>query len=284
MKITIKHIIPLLIIYMISTLAMYSNQVVINEFYPAPTGDEPEWIELYNPSDYQVLLSGIFVCDAASCKKIIDVSIQAHSYILITSDSATLADTRKIPSVALVIESKLPTLNNTTDKIILRNSDSSVIDSLYYDIKWGIKGKSFERRDWSFPASRDNLIPSISYDGATAGYLNSVSIPIELTEGLKAEPNPFTPNKNGQPDNCKISYSIPFDNSRLEAAIYNTSGEKIRNLFSGNIFTNKGFLLWDGKNDKGYELEIGPYILLFEASDINSDRNYSSKLMIVIGR
>jgi hypothetical protein len=46
----------------------------------------------------------------------------------------------------------MPTLHNDYDVITIRNQDSILIDSIYYDFKWGKKGISFERYDWSEPA------------------------------------------------------------------------------------------------------------------------------------
>lgn len=151
------------------------SDVIVNEVQPAPIGNEPEWLEIYNPTDEDFELRDTYINDATnSLVRIPDFNIKSKKYAVLTKDSTALKQRRSIPWDCKIINiSKLPTFNNTTDLIVIRRSDSTIIDSVYYDIKWGKTGISLERKDWSKPAiSNENWSASCSPDSATAGYEN----------------------------------------------------------------------------------------------------------------
>lgn len=155
-----------------------SPQIIINEIQPAPVGNEPEWIELHNLSDEDVIINYGYITDGVSSVKIDKIEIKAKSYTIITRDTASLLNKRRLPEGSKILEAKIPIYNNTTDHATLRNSDSTLIDSLYYNMSWGKAGISFERVDPFLPATnKENLKPSISPDSATMGYANSHSLP-----------------------------------------------------------------------------------------------------------
>ncbi len=144
---------------------------------PAPLDDEPEWIELYNPKDTTLILLSYSISDASSTKILPYIKIYSKSYCILTKDTFALKEKRVVPTSIPLYEINFPTLNNTTDEIVLKNENSDVVDSVFYDMKWGKKGISFERIDWEKECTcLDNMLPSVSKDSATCGGLNSVSI------------------------------------------------------------------------------------------------------------
>ncbi len=173
-------------------IAYSSTEIVINEIQPAPIGNEPEWIELYNLSDKDIMLSPAFITDAVSSVKIDEILIKANSYTILTRDTLSLLQKRILPENALIIQAKIPIYNNTWDIATLRDADSTLIDSIYYNLSWGKNGISFERVDPLQPAtSKENLKPSLSPDSATMGYTNSHSTPdYDLTVEYNALNNP----------------------------------------------------------------------------------------------
>lgn len=147
-------------------------QLIINEIHPTPAAGEPEWIECINTTNRTVNVSGWYVCDNRSCGALpSETYIPAKSYVVFTRDSAALREARPLPLDAIVVEAKLPSLNNTIDDVVLRNSDSTIVDSLSYTMAWGRKGLTLERTIvdgvsvWS---------ASLSSDSASCGYRNSV--------------------------------------------------------------------------------------------------------------
>lgn len=165
----------LLLIFLVFYFFQLSAQVVINELNPAPVAGEPEWIELLNTDSLPHSLLNFKLNDKTTSISLPDVVIPAGGFVLVCRDTIALREVRTIPVAAILIEAKLPSLNNTTDAMVLRGADSTVIDSVYYSMKWGKKGISLERIDPLFPAvSQSNFSYSLSRDSATAGYANSI--------------------------------------------------------------------------------------------------------------
>ncbi len=156
-------------------VARLQAQFVINEIHAVPSAGEPEWIELHNVYNQARVLRNALVSDRSATRPLPDIRIPARGYALLTRDTLALAESRSIPAGTVLVELKLPSLNNTTDVVVLRNADSTVIDSVYYNTKWGMRGISLERIDpLAAAVSPGNLAASQSPDSATAGAVNSV--------------------------------------------------------------------------------------------------------------
>jgi hypothetical protein len=260
-------------------------QLVINELQVAPKGAEPEWVELYNNSDSLYVCSGCTIKDAVSKKSLPDFSLPSHGYAVLVKDTVTLKSSRSIPDHALLVETKMPGLNNDWDELVILDNTGRVIDSIYYNMDWGQAGITLERVYPDKPATgNDNWMPSIAAAGATPGERNSHTKEIKIVNRLSAVPNPFSSNGTSQYSNCKFSYKIPFDNAIINAFIFDYSGRKIIDLANAKQSENEGSIDWDGKDDKGMSLPEGPYIFLLEATDKQSGDKYTDRMMIVIGK
>ncbi|MES2765289.1 MAG: lamin tail domain-containing protein [Bacteroidota bacterium] len=165
----------ILIFFVLKSFAF--SQIVVNEVHAIPVAGEPEWVELFNISDAPTVLKNTRVWDLRSSVLLPEITFQPRGFVLVTRDTAALRETRFIPAGVRLVEVKLPSLNNTTDAVVLKTTDSVVIDSLFYNAKWGFKGVSFERRDFRIPAvSQSNISASVAPDSATAGLPNSIAI------------------------------------------------------------------------------------------------------------
>jgi len=181
-NIMLKSFIFIGFVLFISYYDVYSS-IIINELQPAPLGDEPEWIELYNPELDTLILNDYTITDNASTKNLPNMIIAPLSYALLTKDTMLLQQVRNIPLGTTMYQATLPGLNNTFDMAVISDPDGITVDSMYYDVDWGEKGISFERIDFEKPANRGNIAPSKDITGATAGRENSV-VPVEYDLGL----------------------------------------------------------------------------------------------------
>lgn len=152
----------------------FAQRVVINEVMYAPVKPEPEWIELFNASDANIAISGWNISDLVKTYSLPSGVIPAQGYLLLTKDSAALAN--KYPQLSLnILQMALPSLNNTGDLILLKDSLGSVMDSLYYFPNWGgADGRSLESIDYEALSDSLNFGSSIAADSATPGMLNSI--------------------------------------------------------------------------------------------------------------
>jgi hypothetical protein len=165
-----------LCLLVILPFGLYSQGVVINEIMFDPISPEPEWIELHNPSSSSVTLTSFYIAKRTGRVLIPTVIIPSGGFAVLVRDSLALVSKRSISANVIVARMSLPTLNNTTDSLILQTKDSLIIDSFVYDGRWGSKGISLERVRSTEPANNPtNIKESIVPDSATCGFVNSVA-------------------------------------------------------------------------------------------------------------
>jgi hypothetical protein len=93
---------------------------------------------------------------------------------------------------------------------------------------------------------------------------NTNAIDIEKKEPISSQfhlyqnyPNPFNPETT-------IEFEIPLNSTKVDEvnlAIYNAIGEKVRDLFTGNLSGGVYTVKWDGKDTKGIIQPSGIYII-----------------------
>ncbi len=90
-------------------------------------------------------------------------------------------------------------------------------------------------------------------------------------------PNPFNPSTT-------IRFSVPM-NARVTLSIFNTLGQRVRNLISEDTAPGKYSVVWDGKNDAGQQVASGVYIYQMAANAIDNNGSgsfvQSKKLMLL---
>jgi hypothetical protein len=173
MKIIIVFLVPFIL----------NSQILINEFMPNPLPGNPEWIELYNTDAANTFfIAVLWIEDATNRVKLENIVIPPKEYLIITRDTNTLKNSIN-PIQCQLRQAVLPTLNNSKDKIILRNQDSTIIDSIAYTISKEQKGKSLEGFDKS--GLNNDFMTSLHPNGHTCGFINSV-LPLDHDLQLKS--------------------------------------------------------------------------------------------------
>ena len=153
------------------------NDIVINEIMYAPSSGEPEWVEIFNRSSEDVNLNGWKFCDLTTERIITtdDIFISSGDFVVLTRDSILL-HFYDVPSP--IIKFSLPSLNNTGDAAVIKDSLGFTIDSLIYLPEWGggDQGRSLERISVDVNStSEDNWLTCESIYNATPGQTNSVT-------------------------------------------------------------------------------------------------------------
>jgi len=149
------------------------RDVVFNEIlYRRKDGVSPEFVELFNTSHTNFDLSGWSFSDASSSAEIpMETILNSGSYLVLT-DQEDFAESLENG----LFMPNFPTLNDSGDELVLRNSDGVTIDSLFYQSSWGGNepGVSLERRD-PLAASSDasNWGSSMAENGFSAGEIST---------------------------------------------------------------------------------------------------------------
>ncbi|MFM8771029.1 MAG: lamin tail domain-containing protein [Candidatus Kapaibacterium sp.] len=151
-------------------------QLLITEVHPTPSSGEPEWVECVNTSSRPIRLDGWRVCDNRTCVVIPSMTLAAGGFLVLVRDAEALAEARFIPATTVIAECPVPSLNNSVDRVELRRADSSIVDSVTYDVRKNLRGVSIERCGvWQngVVVYDDVWGPCMRRDSASCGSLNS---------------------------------------------------------------------------------------------------------------
>ncbi len=209
-----------------------NSQIVINELMPYPVSGSPEWIELYNTDSNNVFFTAeLWIEDATSRLKIENVVIEPNEYLIITRDTHTLL--KNIDLIPCrIIQAVLPTLNNSKDRIILRNKERKIIDSISYIFLKEHRGKSYERIYDSI--SNYTYLISNNPEGHTCGYINSV-LPLDYdlhvySKSIKIDSVIFILYNNGNKNLHQVEVNITNGASILQFKIDTLIGFQIKEV------------------------------------------------------
>jgi hypothetical protein len=150
-----------------------SGDIVINEIlYRRLRAGSPEFVEIFNVTDQNIDLTGWLLSDDSGDAAIPSgVAIRENDYLVFTDSESFASGSDKIIHLP-----DFPSLNDNGDAAVLRNANSVVIDSLFYQSDWANinVGISLERKD---PAAISidpvNWAASSDESGATPASENS---------------------------------------------------------------------------------------------------------------
>lgn len=103
-----------------------NKNIIISEVFPNPSGDDTkEFIEIYNPNDYDINITNWKIKDLSASFFKLSGLIKSKSYFLVSREDSKLA------------------LNNSKEEVFIYDCKDNLITSLRYD-------KSFEERSYSY--------------------------------------------------------------------------------------------------------------------------------------
>lgn len=159
------------------------NDVIINEIMadPEPSMALPEfeYIEIYNVSDYDIILADWTLTVGSTIRSLSSETIDSGEYLTLCSSDAA-SEFQSFGNILVV--SGFPSLANTAQTIILRNAESEIISTVSYTNNWyqddykADGGWSLEQIDPLNPCGgENNWIASENETGGTPGQENSVN-------------------------------------------------------------------------------------------------------------
>lgn len=153
--------------------------IVINEIMYAPENG-PEWIEIYNRSSELIELNHWTLTDASESVGTLQVgalSILPDSFAVITAEPNITNYYPQLNAELVAIVDELPTLNNSSDAVVIKSSAGEAQDSVFYFSTWGgTHGKSLERKNPDAGSNQpENWGSSTAEFGATPGKRNSIA-------------------------------------------------------------------------------------------------------------
>ncbi|MCH8495180.1 MAG: lamin tail domain-containing protein [Balneolales bacterium] len=299
----------------------HPGDIIINEIMYQPLqgrydafSDQSEYIEFQNLRPYSISLDGTYIRDTIDKNGVyrswesVDNNwiIHGNDYAVLYADTASSWEDTRIYSYfgntehnkfARVDRSTLG-LTSSGRGVYLSNRDGQTIDSVYYSPEWhhpfvtDARGRSLERI--TTPENHNGVqsfgigwSTSASKLGGTPGLENSIHFKTEdissSREGLKIEPNPFSPDLDGQQDHAVISFRPPETGYLVRMRIFDRYGRLINTLVNDQLIGNSLNVIWDGRDRNNNLMKTGVYIVHVEAVHPHQ-RNKEYKKTIVLVR
>jgi hypothetical protein len=271
------------------TVENSAESLVINEIMYRPLSGKSEWVELYNGSLSRIKLQNWSLADSRDNCKVVSVNayINGQDYFVISADS-TIFDTFSVPEDKITIVKSFPTLNNDYDDLKILSPSGRIVDRVTYSDGWMGReveaGVSLERINPLISSSlAENWAASVNLRGGTPGEQNSVYVEKKTSESLvDIDPNPFSPDGDGFEDVTILNCSLPILTGFLTIDIYDISGRKIKQLTNRLPVSQKGQVIWDGKNEDGRVSRIGLYIIVVRVYDPSQNLFKELKKTVVL--
>ena len=252
---------------------------VINEIMYDPDEDEPEWIEIINNFTIPDLITIIIVIDEDT----LEIPYCMENYYLITNSENDVDYLKaKYDIDDITIFTGLSSLSNDGEQMCLMDECGNLIEEFFYQPEWNdeLDGVSIERVNPEIISTEQNWGPSTNQ--CTPGRANSIFVQM-LPNNMKlnVEPNPFSPYRD---ERTIFSYALPEVLSTVTLRIFDLKGRMIRRLVDQVLQSSTGNIIWNGRNDNGKKLPVGVYIVLMQATARESEKVYSKKITVVIGK
>ena len=239
------------------------GMVVINEimYKSADDIDSDDWVELYNPGDFDIDISGWLFKDDNNSRNF----ALPDNTILNSRDYLVLVESKK------KFNKIYPEINNykgefdfglgTEDMVRIFDRTGKIMDSVNYSNKapWYPEADGLGPSLELISAFYDNSIASSwrvsSIDGGSPGRPNSAtSVENNILDGkLKIYPNPAITYAN-------IEFTLEYSGN-IEIEIIDLLGNHVRTILSGYYDAGNYSSFWDGTNDRGTLVGRGMYIL-----------------------
>ncbi len=161
-------------------LGFPAGQIALNEIHYLPSEDQEEYLELINISSVPLCLEGWQFEDRSGTKGFIEsqMTVPEGGLAVLCKDAAIMSDWINNGTPVLEVN-PWPSLNNTSDSILIFDPLDRRQLSLGYDADWGGDiGKSMERLAlWKHVEASTSWATCLDSTGITPGRLNSVQVP-----------------------------------------------------------------------------------------------------------
>jgi hypothetical protein len=179
-------------------------------------------------------------------------------------------------------------LNNGGDMFQIMDSDMAVLDSVRYSDDWHedylteTKGISLEKLQPSLPSNeRTNWLSCTDENGGTPIAPNSYSGVMTNSGTITVTPNPYSPSSSTEPY-IVIEFESGYRNALYDCTIYYENGTVARKLAESKFVAERGIITWNGRDERGDFLPLGPYPVVVTVTDQRAGKSVMLKELIVI--
>ncbi len=272
-----------------------SGDIVINEIMFDPKENLAEYIELYNQSDKTIDLKNCLlkVGEDNQLKKTVSddyFPMLPNTYVVISHDYSGIDSENEFKHPELVVKmSGMPVLPNEGSKVSILDKHGKTLDAVAYSPSCHhpllsiTKGVSLERvsplvsglepKNWQSASSdagyQTPAAPNSQYETTIS------SRKVTLSTGV------ITPNSDGTDDELSVIYQMDEPGYMARVYVYDSFGNQVFILAQGSILGTSGSFVYSGRDERGYPLKTGYYILYFEAYNTTAKPYIYKKAFVI---
>lgn len=258
------------------------GDILISEVLFNPVSGGNDYVEIYNNSAKEILISRLYLASRDNDLKLTQVyplstlkkNFLPGGYLALTKDTNGVFPWFDIQCRTCFLQMpKFPSFNNDFDYVVLLDEKMQVIDELFYTEKMHHillaeeKGISLERISFTQKTNDFTNWHSASTTSGygTPGYENSqFEIEDISAPNIVFTPESFSPNFDGYNDEYKIQYTLDKPGFVANISIFDATGKFVMKLVNNEILGTSGTIEWNGKDQTGQLKSIGVYIVLVE--------------------
>lgn len=275
------------------------GDVLINEVLFNPLPDGVDFVEIVNVTDSILRLDGLRIGNIGA-KDTVVVRALRRGYMLpgqiiaLTPQPWKIRRDYPIEDGAHIWEAPLPPLPDRRGNVSLlwgRFGQRIVLDAMDYSEDMHrsdyvqVEGVSLERVstqiDSEVPFNWVSGLPQSGY--ATPGYANANALPVHSDAPMRVwlDREVFSPDRDTS-SLLWIHYSLADgEEARLSCAVYTTDGVLVRRISEQLPVGRRGFLYWDGRDERGQACRSDIYII-FVGITTTRGRDMTAKLPVVL--
>ena len=258
------------------------GDIVLNEVLFNPVPDGNDYVEIYNNSNKEIPLNKLYLASRDNDMELTQIyaltseqkKLLPNEYLALTKDTLGVFPFFSIscPECFLQME-RFPSFNNDDDYVVLLNSDMEIIDEFYYyekmhsPIFYDHEGIALERISFSAPTNYASNWHSASTQSeyGTPGYQNSQLMNEEVQKiSVTFQPDAFSPNNDGYNDNYSVNLSMDSPGYICNILVFDSTGRRLCKLADNTVLGTHEQISWNGEDENGNQLPIGPYIIMVE--------------------
>ncbi len=261
---------------------IHPGDLLINEilFDPYPGGED--YVEIYNQSGKLIDLSRLLLANRNNeheLNQVLELTKERRvlfpgEYLAVTKDTNSVFPWYSVQCPPCFLQmDRIPSFSNDEGRVVLMNSEKTVIDELFYTANMhspflsDTEGVSLERLSLSEQTNTQGNWHSAAGDAGygTPGYQNSLAEKgIEGKPVIIFEPEAFSPNYDGYNDEYIIHYEIAEPGFVTNIKIFDANGRFIHHCLKNEILGTTGKLTWNGEDETGRLLPVGIYVVIME--------------------
>ena len=269
-----------------------SLDLIINEVLFNPRQGSVDFVEIYNQSDKYIDLNSISL-KMEEFKPIASEHfiIGPNQFLVVTEDAQALSNHYPGFDVnSVLVSTSMPAYNNDEGDVHLVDGQGKVIDFFHYKEGYhtifldDVEGVSLERITFSGPSNdQDNWHSAASTVGfATPSKMNSQALSVYAqNDQILIEPSAFAPGINGFHDFTTIKCRFPSSGNMASIQILDRTGRQIKTIISHQSIGAEEDFKWEGFDDHGQEVQMGPYIVYVEIYNASGERKLFRKKVVV---